>query len=65
MRAAVCDREIRQLIVNLPPRHLKSLLAPAPFQPGASTNRATTRAMLSGASARWCARLVAGIGQYV
>ena len=32
--AAVREGKIRRLIINLPPRHLKSLLARSPFRPG-------------------------------
>jgi len=31
---AVREGKIRRLIINLPPRHLKSLLARSPFRPG-------------------------------
>lgn len=34
--AAVHDGEIRRLIINVPPRHLKSLIGSVAFQPGAS-----------------------------
>jgi hypothetical protein len=44
--AAVREGKIRRLIINLPPRHLKSLIA-SPFRPGVS---GTTRRLRSCAS---------------